>query len=281
MRRKTKEKISSNLLIVYFICFVAFLYLPMITLFILSFQGPTGGTTFPMVGVSLHWWKTLLQDSNIIGAFSRSVVLGILVMIVTALFSLMLGMAFRQRFKGSTVVFYGVIAGLMTPGILISTGLVSLLRIFHVNANWYTTAFGVHVIWTLPFGFLLMLAVFNRFDRSMEEAASDLGASDWKVFKEVTLPMIAVGILGASLFGFTLSYDEFARTLMVIGMNNTLPLEIFARMSIAIQPVVFVLGTASTVFSLIVIGIFLFVSKKIAERVLAKQKAKQSEAVLN
>jgi putative spermidine/putrescine transport system permease protein len=277
MKKRTKVKISKYSLLLYFIGFAFFLYLPMLSLFVLSFQGPTGGTTFPMVGASFHWWRVLLQQSSIIDAFFRSIVLGVMVMLVTALFSTMLGMGFRKRFKGSGIVFYSVIAGLMTPGILISTGLVSLLRILGISANWYSTGLGVQVVWTLPFGFLLMLAVFNRFDKSIEEAASDLGASKWKVFKEVTLPIISVGVLGASLFGFTLSYDEFARTLMVCGMKNTLPLEIFARMSIGIHPVVFVMGTASTVFSLCIIGVFLYLSKKMADRVVAKEKNSQSE----
>jgi len=281
MRGQTKEKISGRLLIVYFVLFAIFLYLPMFTLFILSFQGQHGGITFPLVETSVYWWKNVIQDTEIIGAFLRSIALGGMVMLVTALFSLMLGMAFRQRFKGSGVVFYGVIAGLMTPGILISLGLITFLRSLHVSSSWYTTAFGVHVIWTLPFGFLLMLAVFNRFDKTIEEAAMDLGATDWEVFKWITLPIIAFGILGATLFGFTLSYDEFARTLMVSGIKNTLPLEIFARMSVTVKPVVYVLGSASTVFSFLVIGVFLYVSKKMAERVLAKQRGKKSEAALS
>lgn len=272
MRRQTKEKISRRLLIVYFVLFALFLYLPMFTLFILCFQGPHGGVTFPMVGVSLSWWKALVLDAKIIGAFWRSIVLALMVMGVTAFFSLMLGTAFRQRFKGSSIVFYGVMAGLMTPGILVSLGLVSFLRILHISSHWYTSAFGVQVIWTLPFGFLLMMAVFNRFDKNIEEAAADLGATDWRVFKTVTLPIISVGLLGASLFGFTLSYDEFARTLMVTGIQNTLPLEIFSRMSVTVKPVVYVLGMASTLFSFAVIGVFLYVSKKMSERALLKQR---------
>ena len=272
MRRKTKEKISRSCLTGYFVLFVLFLYLPMFTLFILSFQGPHGGVTFPLVEAGTFWWRNLIHDKEITGAFSRSVVLSLMVMAVTALLSLMLGMAFRQRFKGSGVLFYGIMAGLMTPGILISLGLISLMRILRIPCHWYTTAFGVHLIWTLPFAFLLMLAVFNRFDKTVEEAAADLGATDWKVFKEVTLPIIAVGVLGAGLFGFTLSYDEFARTIMVAGMKNTLPLEAFARMAVTVMPVVYVLGTASTLFSFLVIGVFLYVTKKMAERVLVKQK---------
>ena len=84
------------------------------------------------------------------------------------------------------------------------------------------------MVWTLPFGFLVMMAVFNRFDSRLEEAARDMGADEWTVFKEITLPLITPGIVAAGLFGFTLSYDEFARTTLLSGGQNTLPLDINA-----------------------------------------------------
>ena len=82
---------------------------------------------------------------------------------------------------------------------------------------WYTSAFGAHLTWTLPFGVLIMFAVFNRFSPAYEEAARDLGATPWQTFCHVVLPMIAPSLIGVGLFGFTLSYDEFARTLMTVG----------------------------------------------------------------
>jgi len=104
-----------------------------------------------------------------------------------------------------------------------------------------------------------MFAVFNRFDRSYEEAARDLGASPWQVIRYVVLPIIAPSLIGVALFGFTLSYDEFARTLLTSGSYNTLPLEIFGMTTNVTTPVLFALGTLTTVFSLIVILVFLMV----------------------
>lgn len=104
-----------------------------------------------------------------------------------------------------------------------------------------------------------MFAVFNRFDRSYEEAARDLGASPWQVIRHVVLPVIAPSLIGVALFGFTLSYDEFARALLTSGSYNTLPLEIFGMTTNVTTPVLFALGTLTTVFSLLVIGIFLLV----------------------
>ena len=245
---------------VYYIIFLLFLYGPMIAMFILSFQGRRGGTNFPMRGWSLYWWNKLIEPSTVgdlQGAMGRSLILAVIVMIISALFSTMLAMAFRKKFRGSGLLFYTIMAGLMVPGILLSLGLATLMKQLGISPAWWSSALGAHVVWTLPFGFLVMMAVFNRFDSSLEEAARDMGASEWTVFKEITLPLITPGIVAAGLFGFTLSYDEFARTTLLAGEYNTLPLDINASMTQRIRPTLFALGTASTLFSLIMIGTFL------------------------
>ena len=149
------------------------------------------------------------------------------------------------------------LTGLMVPGVLLSLGMAILLRQLGISPAWYFSGLAVHVVWALPFGFLVMMAVFNRFDSRLEEAARDMGADEWTVFKEITLPLITPGIVAAGLFGFTLSYDEFARTTLLAGAHNTLPLDINASMTQRIRPTLFALGTASTIFSLIMISIFL------------------------
>jgi putative spermidine/putrescine transport system permease protein len=248
---------------VYYVIFLLFIYGPMIAMFILSFQGRRGGTSFPMRGFSLHWWERLLQPSTVgdlQGAIGRSLLLAIVVMIITALFSTMLAMAFRKKFVGSGALFYTVMAGLMVPGILLSLGLATVMRQLGISPAWWSSGLGVHVVWTLPFGFLVMMAVFNRFDSRLEEAARDMGADEWTVFKEVTLPLITPGIVAAGLFGFTLSYDEFARTTLLSGEYNTLPLDINASMTQRIRPTLFALGTASTLFSLLLIATFVAIN---------------------
>src|SRR3546814_18026898 len=94
-------------------------------------------------------------------------------------------------------------------------------RIIGWDTAWYTSALGAHLTWTLPFGLLIMFAIFNRFDKSYEEAARDLGASPWQVIRHVIVPIILPRLVGIALFGLTLSYDEFARTLMTAGTSNT------------------------------------------------------------
>ena len=266
MRRWTRERRRQAWIktgySVYFVLFLIFIYGPMIAMFVLSFQGRRGGTSFPMRGVSLYWWEKLIEPSavgDLQGALLRSLILALIVMAVTALFSTILSMAFRKRFPGSSMLFYTVMAGLMVPGILLSLGLATLLKEVGIPPAWWSSALGVHVVWTLPFGFLVMMAVFNRFDSQLEEAARDMGANEWTVFKEVTFPLILPGIVAAGLFGFTLSYDEFARTTLLSGEFNTLPLDINASMTQRIRPTLFALGTASTVFSLLMIALFVIV----------------------
>ena len=261
-KQKRKQALGTTLFSGYYGLFLIFIYGPMIAMFILSFQGRRGGTSFPMRGSSFYWWQKLVEPSvvgDMQGALLRSLILALIVMVITALFSTMLAMAFRKRFFGSNLLFYTVMSGLMVPGILLSLGLATLLREVGIPAAWWSSGLGVHVVWTLPFGFLVMMAVFNRFDVSLEEAARDMGADEWTVFKEITFPLILPGIVAAGLFGFTLSYDEFARTTLLAGEFNTLPLDINASMTQRIRPTLFALGTASTIFSLLMIGLFLVV----------------------
>lgn len=251
---------SFYFLAAFFALFVLFLYAPTLTIAILSFQGEGGGLTFPMRGVSTYWFRDLFEQQavgDIWGSFRRSIVLGLMVMVTTVVVSVMGGLAFRKRFKGATVLFYLIITALVIPSILVSLGVGLLFSQSGLNVHWSTSGFGAQLTWTLPFGLLIMFAVFNRFDKSYEEAARDLGATPWQTLRHVVLPIIAPSLIGVALFGFTLSYDEFARTLMVAGSYNTLPLEIYGMTTNVTSPVLYALGTLTTVFSLAIIGGFL------------------------
>lgn len=250
---------SFYLLAAFFIVFVLFLYGPTITIAILSFQGPQGGLTFPMNGVSTHWFSELFKQQavgDIWGSFRRSFALGLMVMISTVVVSVMGGLAFRKHFKGSSLVFYLAVGSLIIPSILVSLGVGILFNLLEWDVHWATSGFGSQLTWTLPFGLLIMFAVFNRFDSAYEEAARDLGATPWQTLQYVVLPIIGPSLIGVALFGFTLSYDEFARTLLTAGSYNTLPLEIYGMTTSVTTPVLFALGTFTTAFSFIIIGMF-------------------------
>ncbi|MBX2853661.1 MAG: ABC transporter permease [Rhodobacteraceae bacterium] len=247
-------------LAVFFALFVLFLYGPIITIGILSFQGPQGGLTFPMNGWSTHWFEDLFRQQAVgdfWGALSRSLTLGLIVMIVTVIVSVMAGLAFRKKFRGAGLVFYLAVTSLIIPSILVSLGVGLMFNIAGLDVHWATSGLGAQLTWTLPFGLLIMFAVFNRFDKSYEEAARDLGATPWQTIRHVVLPIIAPALIGVALFGFTLSYDEFARTLLTAGTYNTLPLEIFGMTTNVTTPVLYALGTLTTLFSFLVIAIAL------------------------
>ncbi|MHA7062593.1 ABC transporter permease [Azospirillum argentinense] len=259
MRNKGRG-LSFYLLAAFFGLFVLFLYGPIATITILSFQGPEGGLTFPMNGVSIHWFKNLFEQQAVGdfgGSFRRSIALGLTVMVLTVLFSLLAGFAFRRRFLGSGALFYLAVASLIVPSILVSLGIGLLFNILGIEPTWYGSALGAHLTWTLPFGLLIVFAIFNRFNPAYEEAARDLGATPWQTVRHVVLPILLPSLIGVGLFGFTLSYDEFARTLMTAGSFNTLPLEIYGMTTNVTTPVLYALGTLTTLFSFTVIGLFL------------------------
>jgi putative spermidine/putrescine transport system permease protein len=244
----------------FFALFVIFLYGPMSAIYILSFQGPSGGLTFPMQGFSFDWFHALFgqqRTGDIQGSFTRSILLALIVLTLTVVFSIMAGVAFRRRFKGSSVVFYMAIASLIMPGLLISLGVGLLFQFLGLETNWYASALGAQLTWTLPFGMLIMFAVFNRFNRAYEEAARDLSASIRQSYQHVVLPILLPGIIGVALFGFTLSYDEFPRTLLTVGPRNTLPLEIWIMTTNVTSPALYALGTVTTAVSFLVITLAL------------------------
>ena len=255
-----RRPLSFYFLTAFFVLFVLFLYGPMMAIYILSFQGPTGGLTFPMRGVSLVWFDALFgqqRTGDFSGAFVRSIVLAVTVMILTLVISVAAGLAFRRRFAGATPIFYMAVASLVMPGLFVGLGIALSFDVAGLTPTWWFSALGAHLTWTIPFGLLIMFAVFNRFNRAYEEAARDLGASGWQTFTHVILPVVAPGLIAVALFGFTLSYDEFARSVLTVGAKNTLPLEIYAMTTSVTSPALFALGTITTAVSFLIIAIAL------------------------
>ncbi len=251
---------SFYVLLTVFVLFIVFLYGPILTIVVLSFQGPGGGLVFPMRGVSTHWFAALFGPQaigDVWGAFGRSFTLGLVVMALTVVVAFLAGLAFRRRFRGATLLFYVVVASLVMPSVVVSLGIGAGFELLGIERTWIGSALGAHLTWTLPFGLLIMFAVFNRFDPAYEEAARDQGASGWQTIRFVVLPIVAPSLIGVALFGFTLSYDELARTSQAVGAVNTLPLELQAMQSNATTPMIYALGTLTTALSLVVVAVTL------------------------
>jgi putative spermidine/putrescine transport system permease protein len=264
-----KRSLSFYLLAAFFGLFVLFLYGPMISIFVLSLQGPEGGLTFPMRGFSTYWLGQVFQEQRVgsfVEAFWRSLLLGSVVMLLSLIVSVMAGLAFRNRFKGAGTLFYLTISSLIVPSILVSLGIGIVFQVLGLQTDWFTSGLGAHLTWTVPFAFLIVLGIFNRFNPAYEEASRDLGATDTRTFWEIIFPLIAPSLLGIGILVFTLSYDEFTRTSLVSGQDNTLPLEIFGMTTNVTSPALYALGTLTTIFSFALIAIaftgFQFFSKK-------------------
>jgi putative spermidine/putrescine transport system permease protein len=247
----------------YFAIFLIFLYAPMILMAILSFQGYYGGVTFPFKGpAGFIWWRSIFESQvngvlthapDIQAAGRRSLWISLAAGLVVALFAFTLSMAFRRRFRGDGFVFYVIMLALMTPGFLLGLGTQLLWKAMGIQTSLWWSALGANSVWGIPFGFLVMLAVWNRYDEHIDEAARDLGANLARTFREVTLPLVWTGIFGAALFGFTLTWNDFDRTVLLV-LDNTLPLQIVGLVQAsAIRPDLYALGTATTLVTLALI----------------------------
>lgn len=279
-----KRSVGFWCLAAFFALFVLFMYGPMLVIVILSFQGHEGGLTFPLRGVSLHWFYKLAEGLGVVdigAALRRSLALGLVVMAITVVFSVLAGLAFRKKLAGGNALFFIVVASLIMPSIIVSLGIGLEFRLldsgikkaleafgmtgalegYGTSLGLFTSALGAHLTWTLPFGLLIMFAIFNRFEPAYEEAARDLGATPWQGFRHVVLPLIAPAVVGVGMFGFTLSWDEIARTSQAIGDVNTLPLELQGLTTTVTTPSIYALGTVTTLVSFIVMGLALAASR--------------------
>jgi putative spermidine/putrescine transport system permease protein len=204
-----QSTVIKPILAVYTALFILFLYGPFVVLAILSFQtGPEGGPQFPIIEWSTYWYRHLfgltppsrVAPLPIDEALVRSLTLAFATMVVSTVLGVSAAQAFRTRFRGSGVVFYLIVLGMMVPGVLVGLGMALVANAVGIDRHWWSTAFVLHVVYTFPFAFLVMLAIFNRFDQSVEEASWSLGVSPARTFRKVTFPLIFPGVLSAMLF---------------------------------------------------------------------------------
>jgi putative spermidine/putrescine transport system permease protein len=276
IRRKVKPKRdwAKWALAVYFVLFLIFLYAPMVLMGVLSFQGYKGGVTFPFVGpAGFDWWRSIFEPQIHFGqqvVFTNadaiqssgegSLYLSLAAGAVVAFLAFTQSMAFRRRFRGDGIAFYVIILALMAPGFLLGLGTQLFWKYMGLETSLWHTALGANSVWGIPFGFLVMLAIWNRYDDHIDEAARDLGAGATRTFWEVTLPLVWTGIFGAFLFGFTLTWNDYDRTVLLVVGDPTLPLRIVGLIQeSALRPDLYALGTATTLVSLFLIVILLVV----------------------
>lgn len=278
------------ILIVWTVLLLIGLYGPFFVMTALSFTGRSGSMTFPLNEPGLFWYRYMFgQDvpgladpiaDQYGGALLRSLILAILVTLISTTLGVTAAQAFRRHFRGAGVVFYIFLLGIIMPGVSIGLGQAFLYEFaLGVNKNWLTTVLISHITWAFPFAFLVMLVNFNRFDKTVEEAAASLGASPWTVYRTVTLPLMVPGLMASALFAFTLSFDEFARSVFVIGVEQTIPTMILGAQTNALRPTIYVVGSLTTILSIAVVAFILFsINKQLSKTRLAPGERLQEEA---
>ena len=234
--------------------FYAFLYVPIAVMVVLSFND-SEIMGFPLKGFSLRWYGETFAANDLLGALFNSFAVGIFASIIATALALMIALGLRHRVPFREAVLPVVLIPIITPGIVSGVLLYVSFGVVGLPYGLSTAVLAAHVTWVLPFAFLTLYPRLHRFDRSIEEAAMDLGATPWVVFRRVVLPLIRPAIIATVLFSFTLSFDEFIRTLFVVGSQRTTP--VYLWLLIAEQMATFLpaVGVVIMLISIVVAGV--------------------------
>lgn len=233
---------------------LVFLYLPIVFLVLFSFeQADTPG--FPITGLTLHWYEKMLTDSAIHSALFNSVLVAVIVAILATTIGTMAAFPLVRggiRFAGAARILFTL--PIMIPGVLIGLGLLVFITLLGIKLGLHTVIAG-HLVFTTPFVVLIVAARLQGFDRRLEWAAADLGASNRETLRHIVLPLIAPAIVAGALLSVTLSIDEFVVTFFTIGPQLTLPLFIITQIKFGVTPEVNALATVILVVTLTVFGV--------------------------
>lgn len=246
-----------------------FLYLPIIILVIFSFNDSRSTAIWD--GFSLQWYAQMIADDQIILALWNSLFVAIVSTLVSTVLGTLAAMAMeRYRFGGQLIMDAVLYLPIIIPDIAMA---IMLLLFFNLSGigfePWIFRIFGLrlavpysviigHVAFNISFVAVVVRARLANMDRTLEEAANDLYANNWKTFRRVTLPMMMPGILGGALLAFTLSLDDFVITFFTSGAGfNTLPVRVFGMIKKGVTPKINAVSTLMLAFSLILITISL------------------------
>lgn len=229
-----------------------FLYLPIVTLIVYSFNG-AGVGGFPPRNLTLNWYRMLFADDAIWESVLNSLVVALAAMAISLTFGIPAALALdRGSFPGKTFFRRLVLLPLILPGIITGLSLLMLFREADVKLSLLTIVLG-HGTALISVATTEVFAGLQKMDRAQEEASLDLGANYWQTFWRITIPNLRLSIIGAALLIFTLSMDEIAVSFFLIGRDNTLPLEIWGRLRRGITPEINAISSIIFVFSLIAI----------------------------
>ncbi|UCH03123.1 MAG: ABC transporter permease subunit [Candidatus Bathyarchaeota archaeon] len=215
---------------IYFYLFMLVIFLPLLLLLVFSFND-SFSAGFPWRGFTLRWWETFFADPVALTTVKNSFVVAVTVAVVATLMGL--GVAFplvRRVFRGQNVLLSALLVPIAVPYLLIGISLFSLLRVeLGLELSLFTLAIG-HILVALPYSSLVLMARLIGFDRSLEEAAQDLGATGFTTFRKITFPLIKPGIYVSMFLTFTVSLEDAVIATFLGGSDQTVPMFVFGRL---------------------------------------------------
>jgi putative spermidine/putrescine transport system permease protein len=243
-----------------------FLFLPVVFLILFSFSSATG-SVFPPPGYTLRWYGEALDDPWLMSSVQNSLLIAVLAAVISVVLAAPGAYAIvRYRFPGRGLLRQALIVPLIVPSIMLGFGLLLLFNALKVELSFATVLVG-HVTYVLPYAFFVIAAQQYGFDRSLEEAAMDLGADRLTTFRYVTLPLMVPGLVAAGLFAFTLSLDEFIITFLLTATTQTLPLYVWGMLRTIMSPTVNAVATLIVLASFTSIAGFLVIQTLLRRRV--------------
>jgi spermidine/putrescine transport system permease protein len=251
---------------------LALLYLlvPIAIIIVFSFNEPRGRFNFIWQEFSLDAWGDPFGVPGIGDALVSSLEIAALsTLIATALGTLTALALVRYEFRGRAPVNFFIFIPLATPEVVLGAALLSLFINFSV-ATGFTTIVIAHIMFNLSFVIVTVRSRLIGFDRSLEEAAQDLGATPWQTFRLVTLPLIMPGVVSAALLAFALSIDDFVITTFNAGSTITFPLFIWGAARVAVPPQIYVIASMIFLFTLAMMLLTVWQQRR-AERMAAVQ----------
>ena len=237
----------------YTVAYLVFIYLPVLLLPIFSFNDAIY-VAFPMKGFTLKWWAELATQTNMLKALWHSFI----VVVPVCLISTTLGMMGAKALTAYKLYGARTLTGLFTlplviPFIILGIALLIAFNSYGIDLSLFTVAVG-HVLICVPFSLFVLLSRMESFDRSIEEAALDLGETPWMTFWRVTFPVAMPGIVASLLLTFTISFDEFLLAFFLTGDASTLPIYIWSQLRFPAKlPAVLALGSAILVVTFIIV----------------------------
>ena len=271
--------LRENAITIYGMLAIAYMLIPIAVIIAFSFNDPAGKYNFTWEGFTLEHWENPFSITELTDAMALSLQLAALTTLVSTAIGTLLAMALvRYEFFGRRASNFLIVIPMATPEVVIGAALLSMFLLYGVSPG-FNTLFIAHVMFQISFVVVVVRSRLIGFDRSLEEAARDLGANAFTTFRTITLPLLAPGIIAAAMLAFALSIDDFVISNFNSGTTVTFPLYIFGASQRGIPVEVNVLATM--LFAVTVVAMLFTVwQQRRAERMAAVRPEQEIETTL-